>query len=58
MPQVICPATTCTYNRDKTCLASDIHLKFRAAIDFPAKGTVVFFECYEQELPQDRENAG
>lgn len=57
MPEVHCPATTCTYNLEKKCLADRLELKFRAAIDFPGKGTVVFYECFQQELPQDRDDA-
>ena len=49
----------CTYNSkgspDGECLATDIYLKWRAAMDFPGKGTVLMFECFQYEGPQDRE---
>jgi hypothetical protein len=57
MPEVKCPATTCTYNLAEKCLADKLVLRFRAAIDFPGKGTIVYYECDQQELPKDRENA-
>lgn len=56
MPEVKCPADTCTFNHDKKCLADTISLRFRAAIDFPSKGTIVYYECNQMELPQDRDN--
>lgn len=55
MTKVNCPAATCSNNLNNECILDEISLKFRAAIDFPGKGTVVYYECYEQELPQDRE---
>ena len=54
MAKVRCPAELCTYNQNKDCLSPDVSLVFRAAIDFPGKGTVVYFECAQQELPQDK----
>ena len=55
MPEVSCPCTTCTCNVDKKCIADEIYLKFRAAVDLPGKGTVVMMDCLQMELPQDRE---
>jgi hypothetical protein len=49
-----CPVTTCTYNQERKCRLEEVSLKFRAAIDFPGSGTVVYLECCQQELPQDR----
>lgn len=56
MAEVHCPATVCSHNKDKLCSRPRIDLLWRAAIDFPGKGTIVYYECDQQELPQDREN--
>jgi len=55
MTELECPATLCTYNKEKQCLTDKVSLKWRAAVDFPGKGTVLFFECVNYEGPQDRE---
>lgn len=54
MTKIVCPVTTCSYNQENTCVLTELSLKFRAAIDFPTHGTVVYLECCQQELPQDR----
>ena len=55
MTKITCPVATCSYNQDNTCVLTELSLKFRAAIDFPTHGTVVYLECCQQELPQDKE---
>ncbi len=58
MPEVTCPAVSCTHNADKKCMSPELNLKFRIALDFPGKGTIVMYECIEQELPQDKVREG
>ena len=56
MTEVACPVSTCTYNLNRSCTLDSISLKFRAALDFPNSGTIVYLECCQQELPQDKED--
>ena len=55
MTEVSCPLDTCTYYKDKECSLNKIELLFKAAINFPSRGTVVYTECAQMELPKDRE---
>ena len=48
-----CPLKTCTYNQNELCTLDKVSMKFRAAVDFPNAGTIVYLECRQQELPQD-----
>ena len=58
--KVECACTTCIHNkvfsvRYGYCeCPQNIVLKFRLAGDF-GKGTIVFLECLNQELPQGKE---
>ena len=52
MTKVECAALTCKWcevcsEKYGICRKEDIILKFRAAIDFPGKGTVIYLECLE-----------
>lgn len=52
MTKVECSALTCkwcmaTSKKYGECQNESITLKFRAAIDFPGKGTVIYLECLE-----------
>ena len=60
IPRVECGITTCKYNNQFShkygyCECSkDIVLKFRAYLELE-KGGVVYLECLNQKLPQDKE---
>jgi len=52
MTRIECGCLTCkhcekTSEKYGECTSERIILKFRAAIDFPGKGTVVYLECFE-----------
>lgn len=54
MSRIECAALTCKYCKKTSekygeCQREGITLKFRAAIDFPNKGTVIYLECLEMD---------
>ena len=58
--QVECACLMCAFNGKEGgsygfCNNPKITLKFRLAGDF-GKGTIVFLECLEQQLPQVKED--
>jgi hypothetical protein len=58
MPKIECAATACMFCENVSgkygeCTNDQVTLKFRAAIDFPGKGTVIYLECMQIELGND-----
>ena len=55
MLELHCPMGECLNNTNKQCTRDDISLKWRLAAKLD-KGSIVFMECLDMEIPEPKEN--